>query len=73
MTDPFSTLMDDEHVARAVKGIRDRVLFGKPEDGLDNLDDRIASLVISVMKATLCRHDEFMGIGTEDFSPSGED
>lgn len=67
MTDPFSTLMKDEHVASAAQRIRERVLYGKPEQGPDDLDERIASLVISVMKATLCHHDEFMGIGGDGF------
>lgn len=65
MTDPFITLMENENVTWAAQRIRERVLCGKPDEGPDDLDQRIESLIVTVMKVSLSHHDEFTRKGGE--------
>ncbi|HJW43308.1 MAG TPA: hypothetical protein VJ463_02560, partial [Geothrix sp.] len=58
MTDPFTSLKENENVIWAAQRIRERVHCGKPDEGPDDLDQRIESLIITVMKVTLSHHDE---------------
>ena len=67
MTDPFNALMKNEHVAWAAQRIRERMLCGKPDEGPDDLDQRIESLIVTVMKVSLSHHDEFTRGGGEGF------
>lgn len=57
MTDPFIHLMKNESVAWAAQRIRERVLCGKPDEGPDDLDQRIESLIVTVMKVSLSHCD----------------
>lgn len=67
MTDPFNALMKNEHVAWAARRIRERVLYGKPDEGPDDLDQRIQSLIVTVMKVSLSQRDDFTREGGEGF------
>jgi len=58
MSDPFIDLMKNESVAWAAQRIRERVLCGKPDGGPDDLDQRIESLIATVMKVSLSHCDE---------------
>jgi len=59
MTATFLTLMENGNVTRAAQRIRELVLYGKPDEGPDDLDQRIESLIVTVMKVSLSHHDEF--------------
>ncbi len=72
MTDPFNALMKNENVTWAVQRIRERVLCGKPDEGPDDLDQRIESLIVTVMKVTLSHHEEFMRGGGGGFYYDGK-
>jgi len=67
MTDPFITLMENESVTWAAQRIRERVLCGKPGEGPDDLDQRIESLIVTVMKVSLSHHGELTREGGEGF------
>jgi hypothetical protein len=68
MTDHFNTLMKNENVIWAAQRIRERVLCGKPDEGPDDLDQRIESLIVTVMKVSLSHYDEFTRREGEGYS-----
>lgn len=67
MTDPFITLTNNENVTWAAQRIRERVLCGKPDKGPDDLDQRIETLIVTVMKVSLFHHNEFTQASGEGF------
>lgn len=67
MVDPLGIIMQDENVAWAAQRLKDRVKYGKPESGPDELDQLIKSLACTVMKVSLCHYKEFTFGGGEGF------
>jgi hypothetical protein len=59
--------MKNEHVVGAAQRIRERVLYGKSDEGPDDLDQRIESLIVTVMKVSLSQRDDFTREGGEGF------
>lgn len=67
MTDPFIILMKNENVTWAAQRIRERVLCGQPDEGPDDLDQRIESLIVTVMKVSLSHCDGSARDSSEGF------
>lgn len=57
MTDPYMRLLKNNQVTLAAQLVRERAIKGPSEEGWDDLDERIDSLILTVIKETqgLCQ------------------